>query len=74
MPLMRARDTPESEVARLVRELEEAEAYEQSLRQTIIAVRDQLADGHTERALSMLNEALSTIDSATDVVVPHKDV
>jgi hypothetical protein len=56
----------------LLRELEAAEAYEQQLRQTIVAVRDQLAAGHTERALSMLNEALNYIDSATDVVVPPK--
>ena len=63
----------ESEVTRLVRELEAAEAYEQKLRQTIVTVRDQLVAGHTERALSMLNEALNYIDSATDVVVPHKD-
>jgi len=62
----------ESEATRLLRELEAAEAYEQQLRQTIVAVRDQLAAGHTERALSMLNEALNYIDSATDVVVPHK--
>src|SRR5437773_10188434 len=67
------RGAAESEVTRLVRELEAAEAYEQRLRQTITAVRDQLAAGHTERALSMLNEALNYIDSATDVVVPHKD-
>jgi hypothetical protein len=64
---------PESEADRLLRELEAAEAYEQRLRQVIVGVRDQLAAGHTERALSMLNEALNDIDSATDVVVPHKD-
>jgi hypothetical protein len=73
MPPKPARRAAESEVTRLVRELEAAEAYEQKLRQTIITVRDQLAAGHTERALSMLNEALNYIDSATDVVVPHKD-
>ena len=64
---------PETEVARLLRELEAAEAYEQHLRQVIIGVRDQLAAGHAERALSMVNEALNYIDSATDVVVPHKN-
>ena len=64
---------PDSEAARLLRELETAEAYEQKLRQVIVSVKEELAAGHTERALSMLNEALNEIDSATDVVVPHKD-
>ena len=73
MPANPARQATESEVSRLIRELEAAEAYEQKLRQTIVTVRDQLAAGHVERALSMLNEALNYIDSATDVVVPHKD-
>jgi len=73
MPAKPAPPAGEGEVTRLVRELEAAEAYEQRLRQTIVAVRDQLAAGHAERALSMLNEALNYIDSATDVVVPHKD-
>ena len=73
MPSEPARQAVESEVDRLVRELEAAEAYEQRLRQTIVTVRDQLAAGHAERALSMLNEALNYIDSATDVVVPQKD-
>ena len=73
MPANPARQATESEVDRLIRELEAAEAYEQKLRQTIVTVRDQLAAGHAERALSMLNEALNYIDSATDVVVPHKD-
>ena len=73
---MAATDTrrdPESEVTRLLRELEEAEIYTQRLRQTIVGVRDKLAAGHVERALSMLNAALNDIDSATDVVVPHRD-
>ena len=73
---MAANDTrlePESEVARLLRELEEAEIYTQQLRQTIVSVRDALAASHVEQALSMLNAALNDIDSATDVVVPHKD-
>ena len=74
MPATPASGVPESEVTRLLRELEAAEAYEQKLRQTIVSVRDELAAGHTERALSMLNEALNDIDSATDVVVPHKDL
>jgi len=57
-----------AEVDRLVAELEQAEAYEQRLRQMIIDVRDQLAAGHHAAALSMLNAALNEIDSATDVV------
>lgn len=61
------------ESARLLRELEAAEAYEQKLRQVIVNVKNELAAGRTERALSMLNEALNDIDAATDVVVPHKD-
>ena len=63
---------PDGEAARLLRELEAAEAYEQKLRQVIVSVKEELAAGHTQRALSMLNEALNEIDSATDVVVPHK--
>ena len=58
----------QAEVARLVKELESAEAYEQKLRQIIIDVRDQLAAGNTANALSMLNQALNYIDDATDVV------
>lgn len=58
----------QAEVARLVQELESAEAYELKLRQIIVDVRDQLADGNTASALSMLNQALSYIDDATDVV------
>mgnify|MGYP003694366753 CR=1 FL=1 len=58
----------QAEVARLVKELESAEAYEQKLRQIIVDVRDELAAGHTANALSMLNQALSYIDDATDVV------
>lgn len=68
-----ASGAPDAEAARLLRELEAAEAYEQKLRQVIVSVKNELAAGHTERALSMLNEALNDIDSATDVVVPHKD-
>jgi hypothetical protein len=58
---------------RLVAELEQAEAYEQRLRQVISDVRDQLAAGHHGAALSMLNAALSDIDCATDVVAHHRD-
>lgn len=65
----------QAEVARLVKELESAEAYEVRLRQIIVDVRDQLAAGNTANALSMLNQALSYIDDATDVVAstPHDD-
>ena len=59
-----------TELARLQKELDQAELYEQRLRGLIVAVRDQLRAGHAERALSMLNGALNEIDSATDVVVP----
>lgn len=59
-----------SEATRLLAELEEAELYEQRLRGIIVAVRDELAAGNTARALSMCNQALNEIDSATDVVAP----
>jgi len=61
----------EAEIARLVAELESAEAYEQRLRQLIVDVRDALARGNAARALSMLNDALRIIDDQTDVVSPH---
>jgi hypothetical protein len=57
----------QAEVA-IVKELESAEAYEQKLRQIIVDVREELAAGRTANALSMLNQALSYIDDATDVV------
>jgi len=60
------------EVDRLVAELEEAEAYEQRLRQIIVDVRNRLAAGEHAAALSMLNAALNDIDCATDVVTPHR--
>ena len=56
---------------RLVSELERTEAYEQRLRQFFADIRAELAAGHPATALSMLNEALSFIDDATDVVAPH---
>jgi hypothetical protein len=56
------------EAAELVAELDQAEAYEQRLRQIIAEARDQLAAGNTSVALSMLNAALSDIDAQTDVV------
>ena len=59
-----------AENARLVAELEEAEAYEQQLRQLIVDVRDVLAAGNSAEALSLLNEALRNIDNAADVVAP----
>jgi hypothetical protein len=61
----------EAEIARLVGELESAEAYEQRLRQLIIEINDTLARGESARALSMLNDALRIIDDQTDVVAPH---
>jgi hypothetical protein len=66
--------TDAAEVTRLIGELEEAEIYEQRLRGIIVAVRDQLAAGNAERALSMCNEALNEIDSATDVFVPVRSM
>jgi hypothetical protein len=60
------------DIARLVTELEQAEAYEQRLRQLIVEVRDQLVAGNVSTALSMLNAALNDIDSATDVVTKHR--
>jgi len=64
-------DKTTDEVAQLVRELERAEAYEVQLRQRIVDIKDQLAAGNVSRALSMLNETLNFIDSATDVVTRH---
>ncbi len=60
--------SPAQGVAALVAELEQAEAYEQRLRQLIAEARDQLAAGNASVALSLLNAALSDIDSAADVV------
>ena len=62
--------SPANELNALVSELEQAEAYEQRLRQLILDARDQLAAGRTAVALSILNEALSDIDAAADVVAP----
>jgi len=58
------------ELTRLSRELEQAELYEIGLRNRIVAIRDALAAGQVSRALSLCNETLNEIDSATDVVVP----
>ncbi len=60
----------DDEVIRLSRELEQAELYEIQLRNRIVAIRDELAAGRVSRALSLCNETLNEIDSATDVVVP----
>ena len=68
MPTTPQPQTPSEELAAMVRELEEAEAYEVKLRQSIIDARDQLAAGNTNVALSILNTALNVIDAATDVV------
>ena len=57
-------------IERIVRELEEAELFAQRLRAYIVAIRDEVAGGHAGRALSMCNQALTEIDSATDVVSP----
>jgi len=64
-------DKTTDEVAQLIRELERAEAYEVQLRQRIVDIKDQLSAGNVSRALSMLNETLNFIDSATDVVTNH---
>ena len=58
------------QIERLTRELEEAELFAQRLRTYILGIRDEMASGHTGRALSICNEALTEIDSATDVVAP----
>ncbi len=61
-------DENSREVARLIAELEQAEAFEQKLRQYIIDAKDQLAAGNASTALSLLNQAITYIDDATDVV------
>lgn len=59
-----------AQIDRLSREIDEAELFVQKLHAYIVTIRDELAAGHTGRALSICNEALSQIDSATDVVAP----
>ena len=66
------RNSDAAEVERLARELEQAEAYELRLRERIVAIRNELASGHTARALSLCNETLNEIDNATDVVAPSR--
>jgi hypothetical protein len=68
MPTIPEQQTSSGELAAMVSELEEAEAYEVKLRQRIIDARDQLAAGNTSLALSILNTAINDIDAATDVV------
>jgi hypothetical protein len=60
----------QEQIDRLTRELEEAELFAQGVRAYIVAIRDEVAGGHAGRALSMCNQALTEIDSATDVVAP----
>jgi hypothetical protein len=75
MPTIPEQQTSSRELAAMVSELEEAEAYEVKLRQRIIDARDQLAAGHTSIALSILNTAINDIDAATDVVAgSHSEV
>lgn len=66
---LRAQSNQE-QIDRLTRELEEAELFAQRLRAYIVAIRDEVAGGHAGRGLSMCNQALTEIDSATDVVAP----
>ncbi|MEO5766499.1 MAG: hypothetical protein ABIR52_14425 [Casimicrobiaceae bacterium] len=69
---MNAPNSPlQIEIDRLVGELAVAQAYEQRLRQYFVDIRATLASGQAATALSMLNEALSFIDDAPDVVAPH---
>jgi hypothetical protein len=58
------------QIERLTRKLEEAELFAQRLSTYIVGIRDEVAGGHAGRALSMCNQALTEIDSATDVVAP----
>lgn len=67
---MRRMASDDEEIQRLTRELEQAELYELRLRARIVAIRDQLAEGHVSRALSLCNATLSEIDDQADVVAP----
>jgi len=60
----------ERQIARLTRELEEAELFAQRLRTYIAGIRDEVAAGHAGRALSLCNQALTEIDNAADVIAP----
>ncbi len=59
-----------AQIERLTRELEETELFVQRVCRYIAAIRAELAAGNGGRALSMCNQALTEIDSATDVVAP----
>ena len=72
MPIRRTAQGSAKELAALVAELDQAEAYVVKLRQLIADARDQLAAGNVAVALSMLNGALSDIDASTDVVAPTR--
>jgi hypothetical protein len=50
---------PAAEIARLARELEEAELYEQKLHDLIVAIRSERAAGHTARATPAQARALT---------------
>jgi len=65
--------TDADEIARLTRELEQAESYELDLRARIVRIRDELAAGHVARALSLCNATLSEIDNQADVVAPSPE-
>jgi hypothetical protein len=73
MPTIPEQQTSSQELAAMVGELEEAEAYEVKLRQCIVDARDQLAAGNASVALSILNTALNDIDAATDVVAGSRE-
>ena len=60
----------QTQIEWLTRELEEAELFTQKLHAFIAAIREEVAAGRVGRALSMCNQALTEIDSATDVVSP----
>jgi hypothetical protein len=62
--------TDSDEIARLARELEQAESYELHLRARIERIRDELAAGRVASALSLCNATLSEIDNQADVVAP----
>ena len=56
----------------LTRALDEADLFTQTLHAFIAAIREEVAAGRVGRALSMCNQALTEIDSATDVVSPSQ--
>ena len=60
----------ETQIEWLTRELEEAELFTQSFTHSLPPSAKRWAAGRVGRALSMCNQALTEIDSATDVVSP----